>query len=181
MRFQVALTCRWRSNTNSITVSEDGAASAVSPERLGACAVRGIEPRTACACVTLRPATATQRPGSWGQPWTRELPGRNRYPHQNPHQSRRMVRNKNGEFRNSEFARRRAWRGFRQARQYVAPRGLVGACGSSPFELQRIPTSHDDGVGADSLCWLSPTETNLRIHARCRAGAHAVHVVVLCA
>ena len=142
------------------------------------CAVRGIEPRTACTCVTLRPATATQRPGLWGWPWTRELPERNRYPHQKPRQSRRTTRNKNGEFRNSEFARRRAWRGFRQARRCIAPRGLVGAFGSSPFELQRIPTSHDDG-----LCLGCPVKAaaTLRIHVRSRAGAHVVHAVVPCA
>lgn len=70
------------------------------------------------------PVTAAQRPGLWGRPWTRELPGRNRYPHQKPHQSRRMVRNKNGEFRNSEFARRRTCLTETRQAWYYTPWGL---------------------------------------------------------
>lgn len=61
---------------------------------------------------TLVPASH-RRPASWAK---------------NPHQSRRRMRNKNGEFRNSEFARRRAWRGFRQARRcvpYASRRGVT--------------------------------------------------------
>lgn len=32
-------------------------------------------------------------------------------------------------------------------------RGLVGAFGSSPFELQHIPTSHDDGKQKRTVPW----------------------------
>lgn len=57
------------------------------------CAVRGIEPRTACPYVTLRPATATRPRTALKQVHPDDALASQGY---NPHQSRRTMRRNNG-------------------------------------------------------------------------------------